>query len=434
MRASLNKRSKPLSIVRDKSLRVPYAYMFLFSLRFSEMFWVIFLRSRGFSFAVIGLLEAVFHVASLTSELPTGIIADRWGRKSSLALGRVVAVFSACMVLYARDWRVLALAFALNAVSYTCHSGAFEAMVYDSVPLEERAGFTRLWGNMNSVYLAGTSLAAVCAGFVAHYSLEWLYRLTIIVDIIAVGVTLLLKESTRARKHIEPDVEAQSGVRIGLATDLRNLAVALKQSELRALLVIWGVVSALATSVHFYGQAFLQESLVPLAFIGTAGTMGNLLAIFPTRSAHRIEGRFGQNNPIAFGSLSVPAVVIIMAAVPARTNWLWRGLLIAMYLGLTVLVESLYPLFSSAINSRVGSANRAAVLSSGSMMFSLAMMLIFPLIGLGGDHLGLRWGMVVAAACTAICLVPILKCLLFRTPFRSLSAPVRHLSRLIGRL
>ncbi len=57
--------------------------MALFSLRFTEVFWVVFLRSKGLSYAAIGLLETVFHISSLACEMPTGLIADRWGRRSA---------------------------------------------------------------------------------------------------------------------------------------------------------------------------------------------------------------------------------------------------------------------------------------------------------------------------------------------------------------
>ncbi|HEY3314784.1 MAG TPA: MFS transporter [Bacillota bacterium] len=60
-----------------------YLYMVLFSMRFSEAFWVVYLSGRGLSFAMIGLLETVFHVASMLGEIPTGWIADRSGGRSA---------------------------------------------------------------------------------------------------------------------------------------------------------------------------------------------------------------------------------------------------------------------------------------------------------------------------------------------------------------
>ncbi len=43
--------------------------------------WVAILSSRGFSLVQIGIAETVFHITSLIFEIPSGILADRYGRK-----------------------------------------------------------------------------------------------------------------------------------------------------------------------------------------------------------------------------------------------------------------------------------------------------------------------------------------------------------------
>ncbi|MGE5551417.1 MAG: MFS transporter [Bacteroidota bacterium] len=117
--------------IRSGAPPLDRVYMFLFSLRFSEAFWVIYLRSKGMSFAVIGLLETVFHLVSLAGEVPTGWIADRFGRKASLIAGRVLSILAALLALQASNAAGLAVAFSFSALSYTCHSGAFDALVYE---------------------------------------------------------------------------------------------------------------------------------------------------------------------------------------------------------------------------------------------------------------------------------------------------------------
>lgn len=88
---------------------------------------------------------------------------------------------------------------------------------------------------------------------------------------------------------------------------------------------------------------------------------------------------------------------------------LGRALVVAALIGVSVLNEGLDPLFSSSVNRLVPSQRRATVLSSGSMLFSLVMIVIFPVIGLLGDRLGLRWGfMAVGALGTAMAAVLLL--------------------------
>ena len=46
-----------------------HIYNFLFSLRIADGVWVVFLLSRGFSLAQVGIAEAVFHVVSFLCEV-----------------------------------------------------------------------------------------------------------------------------------------------------------------------------------------------------------------------------------------------------------------------------------------------------------------------------------------------------------------------------
>ena len=388
--------------------------MFLFSLRFTEVYWVVYLRGKGFSFAGIGLLETVFHIASFSSEIPTGIIADRFGRRVSLSVGRALAAVSAALTLYARNWSLLAASFAVSAISYTCHSGAFDALVYDSLPEDRRTDFTRLMGKLNSTYLAGTALAGALAALLARASLDWLYRAVVAVDIVAAVVALTLPEDSPSRVPRKDGIPGSADG--SFVSDLKALYTSLRQPDLRNLLLLWGIAGALGTSVIFYGQSVLKESLLPLYMVGLAGTAGNLLAILPTSSAHKLQKRFGQKAPVVAGSFALPALVVALGLVPGAAGWLPRAGAVALYVAIPIVQETLYPLFSDAVNARTVSLNRAAVLSSGGMMFSLSMMVTFPLIGYLGDHLGLRLGLVAGALLTAICITPVALALSTRRP------------------
>lgn len=371
-------------------LMLGYVYMFLFSLRFGEALWVVYLRSRGLSFAMIGLVETVFHIASLAGEIPTGWIADRFGRKVSLVVGRALSIVSAAMMLKARTPLGCAAAFAINALSYNCHSGAFDAFVFDHLKLDgKECDYTRVAGLINSLYLIGSSLAAVLGGIIAQRALWLLYVSSIGVDVIALLVLLPVRE------RLLPEVRRRTEGRIDLGRDLRELVNAVRSRTLAGLMLLWAVGSALATSAHFYGQSYLRDMLIPLPFIGIVGMLSNLVAVLPSRFAYRIEERWGDRRPLFAGSMVLAAAVLAIGLIsPGSAAGRWLSVI--MLLLVTVVNETLYPLFSSAINALVSSERRATVLSTASMAFSLVMMVIFPLFGLCGDALGLRWGFIVA--------------------------------------
>ena len=52
--------------------------------------WVALLALRGFSLLQIGVLESIFHIASSCFEIPSGVVADVFGRKRTLALSKLI--------------------------------------------------------------------------------------------------------------------------------------------------------------------------------------------------------------------------------------------------------------------------------------------------------------------------------------------------------
>ena len=79
----------------ERNIRRNYLFVFLSGTSFSEAIWMLYLTFRGMSLVQIGFIEAVFHVTSLPMEVPTGIIADRFGRKTSRLLGRLAGMLAA---------------------------------------------------------------------------------------------------------------------------------------------------------------------------------------------------------------------------------------------------------------------------------------------------------------------------------------------------
>ena len=63
--------------------------------------WVAILAARGFSLVEIGFAETIFHITSLICEIPSGILADIYGRKRMLLVSQMMAIIgNSIMVLF----------------------------------------------------------------------------------------------------------------------------------------------------------------------------------------------------------------------------------------------------------------------------------------------------------------------------------------------
>ncbi len=57
----------------------------------------------------LGLLESIFHVTSFLMEIPTGVVADLFGRRMSRLIGRLLSVISLVLILLGEVLRPMLL-------------------------------------------------------------------------------------------------------------------------------------------------------------------------------------------------------------------------------------------------------------------------------------------------------------------------------------
>jgi len=100
-------------------------------LYFAPIFFVVYFRQLGFSFFQMGLIIGAFPLAQLIFEIPTGAIADIYGRKFSTLLGYFLSGVSLMLLFFINSFVGIILLFAFFGFSYSFLSGAREAWITD---------------------------------------------------------------------------------------------------------------------------------------------------------------------------------------------------------------------------------------------------------------------------------------------------------------
>ena len=132
-----------------QNISVSYIYNFLLQLNITSAIWVLYLAFRGMSLVEIGLLESVYHITGVLFELPTGVIADLYGKKFSIITGRIISVISCILMIASDSFLGFAIAFSLSSAAMNLNSGAAEALVYDSLKeLGEEEKYKKIWANL----------------------------------------------------------------------------------------------------------------------------------------------------------------------------------------------------------------------------------------------------------------------------------------------
>src|SRR5690348_2109508 len=114
-----------------RDLRIFYLFRLLSTSYLFVPVMVHYALSRGLSTSQVFLLAPIYCFAVIFSEVPTGALADRIGRRYAMMMGAVIMV-AACLTSYvAHDFWTFAIAEILGALSMTLCSGADSAYLFD---------------------------------------------------------------------------------------------------------------------------------------------------------------------------------------------------------------------------------------------------------------------------------------------------------------
>lgn len=346
-------------------------------------FWLLFLRQQGMNLWQIGILESIFHGTSLLSEVPSGMLADRFSYKTNLYLSRLAAIVSAVIMLSGNGYFWLyALGMMVSAWSYNFDSGTSSAMLFESVKeadLEDR--YLKISSVMFGIGEATRALGTVAAGFLIHGALEWTYWIQIALSLVVMVLVFLMKEpSIKAKRELSPSI---GQIISTVSAEFR------RQPRLLRWLLTTQAVSVLMSMFYFYYQNELESLLAwQVSLIMLLSSLINVSAIW-------LASRLGQR----FKTKAIFPILVGLTACFYLLSMLGTPMV---YMLVFLVTDGLYafflPIFNQDLQETIPSEVRATLISVNAMFFSLAMMLIFPLTGLLIDHLGFRQAFLILGA------------------------------------
>src|SRR6185436_19314003 len=131
----------------------------------------LFLLSRGLDYFQINAVLATYLITVFVFEVPTGAIADRFGRKFSFILACLVRMVAYGMYAFADSFADCITAEFVDAVGTTCASGALDAWAVDGVRADgDDRPADRLFARAQVVVRTVMIAAGVVVGYVAAWS------------------------------------------------------------------------------------------------------------------------------------------------------------------------------------------------------------------------------------------------------------------------
>ena len=338
-------------------------------------FWILFFIQNGLSLLQIGLLESIFHGTSLLCEIPSGMLADRFSYKTNLYLARLASIVSSILILFGQgNFWIYAIAMMVNALSYNFDSGTSTAFLYDSaVEAGQKDRYLQISSFLSGVAEVTRTLGTVVAGFFIHGALAWTYLIAIGLSFLSIILIYFMKEPMAKRGRNE-------------VLTFKTIVLQVRKEWLeKPVLFYWmmtyQLVGTLMCMFYFYYQqkisdlAGWQVSLVMLIGSGL-----NLIAVYV---ASQIGKKWNSNRVFpTLVALTGLALLLVFSGTPFA--------FLLVYLLTNTLYAVYQPIYFNDLQGYLPSSVRATMLSINSMLFSLSMIVIFPLTGWLID----RWGLV----------------------------------------
>lgn len=350
-----------------------------------EGIWVLYLtEERGLTLGQALVFEALYAAVVVITELPTGMIADRFGRRVSVIAGTAFVAIGFLAFGAGSGFALLLGGYALLAIAETSFSGADTALLYDSLRANGRGeDFTRWHGRMNAVAFGVIAIFTIAGSLMVRWWPLWTpIILSGVLTIPIIGLACLLKEPPRSdERHTY------------LGTGRAAIVLVGRTPALLAAMVLVTVTTQSLVLVAVLQQRFLLDAGIPLWAIGPMVAIQLAAAAAGSWLSEPI-GRW-LTLPRTFLLMPLLCSAALLAAAPG-TAWLYP-LFIVPSIGWNVM----FPPFTDYLARRVPDSLRATSMSIASAVSGVTAIAGMPLVGTSIDHLGFGPTVVMTAGTLA---------------------------------
>jgi predicted MFS family arabinose efflux permease len=385
---TMSTQSRPMMTARLRPLFVA-VLLWNFSL------WVpiekLFETDIGFDPTSIGVLAAVYAAVVPMLEVPSGVLADRWSRRSVLIVAVVSLAVSALVGGLSQNVPTYTASALFLGVFFALQSGTVESMVYDTL-LEESGSsdaFERTIGRVRVMESVALVSSALVGGAIAEVApLRLTYFLT--VPFLA-GAIVSLSAFREPRLHQATESEP---LRQQIIATYRTIT---GRGRLRPIVTLAVLAALLMQAMLEFGPVWLVALAAPAVLYGphwaglmTALGLGGLLG-----------GRLGFSRvaPVAAVGAAMVACCLVLTLVHVTIA------VVAAQVTLMLLVVAVSIPITRRLHDAVPSGIRAGVASGVGTLTWLTFLPFAVVFGLVSNRAGVDtagWSLVVIAAVTAL--------------------------------
>ena len=372
------------------------AYGFLRNLRFFDAFLILFFLEKGLSYTEIGILYAVREITINVCEIPSGIVADTYGRKNSLMTSFILYIVSFAVFYMSNEFWFFLTAFIFFGIGDAFRTGTHKGIIINYLAQNNWSdqkvnyyGHTRSWSQR------GAAASSLFAGLIVFYGGNYqnIFLYSIVPYIL--NFLLIMSYPDNLNHVVKPDKTKKYA---GMVEILKSFFINLKQPDALRVVNMSAIHSAYLKAVKDYIQPLMVNvaAMIPLmlnidpqkkngAVIGLLYFIIYIMTSFASKFASKAVAKNKLNISYitllcGFGCGVICGIFYVYE--------LWIISLIA-FVGIYIVENLRKPIMTGFIADNVESEVLASVISAESLLKTVMTAVIALLFGIIADNYGI---------------------------------------------
>lgn len=348
---------------------------------------VLFYKECGLDLADIFILKSVYSIAMVSLEIPTGYLADVWGRRNCLIAGCIFCFLGFTNYSISDTFTAFFLSEILLGFGQSLVSGADSALLYDTMlHYKKEDEYLKYEGRVTMVGNFSEAFAGIFSGLLAVYSLRLPFYVQSGIAFIGIPAAVALTEHA-----------AKTRIKNSFANIVQIIQYSLfTNKELCYNIMFSGVIGAATLTMAWFVQPLLIELDTPTSWFGIIWTILNLTV--------GISALYSDKLDQCLGSLRMYTLIlffIVGGYIAVAFNISYIGLVCLFFF--YIVRGFATPILKGYINQITFSEMRATVLSIRNFIIRLMFAAMAPLVGWLHDLYSLS---IALQATAAIIFVP----------------------------
>lgn len=343
---------------------------------------VLFYEEHRLGLQDVFILKSVYSVAAVALEVPSGYLADVWGRKRCIVAGCVLFFGGYLCYSLTSTFAAFLVAEILLGIGQTMINGADSALLYDTTVHHGRENlYLRYEGRITMIGNFAEAVAGIFGGLLAVYSLRYPFYAQTLVAFVGIPAAMALREYAPANKVQSPWEEILRILKYSLVTN----------KKLCCNIMYSGIIGAATLTMAWFVQPVLMQLETPTEWYGIIWTVLNLTVGVAALYSDRVEQLFGMNK---MNILILSVIAGGYVALAYNLTYVGLGILLLFY----IFRGFATPILKGYINQMTFSEMRATVLSIRNFVIRLMFAAIAPFIGWLNDMYSLQVALLASAA------------------------------------